>query len=572
MEMSKMGKFNNKNKRKKGREILLMSLMVLSLFSFTMCGNQNGKTDTAVTIKTDSKTSTIAATKSGKVEGIIKDGIYTYRGIDYAEAQRFMAPKKVASWEGVKKAVEYGNICPQAQNNSRSEWFAGPDLKQSDSCQNLNIWTPGLKEGKKRAVMVWLHGGGFSSGSSIENYFYDGENLSRTGDVVVVSINHRLNSMGFLDLSAYGEKYRDSANTGIMDLVAALEWIRDNIEEFGGNPDNVTIFGESGGGAKVLTLMATPAAKGLFHKAVSESGAVEEMGMTLLPEKATRRVGELTLEYLGLNSSDIDKIEALPYEKILEATRKALAKTAEEQGYKNVLTGATGLDWAPKLDSYIPVEPVGEKYSEQSRDIPLLIGTNLTEWETIPLMMGNNESIKDGNRNTWTEEQVKVKMKEKYGERAEKIAEAFSKAYPERKPADALYVDSLLRKQTLKTARLKADQKGAPVYNYIFSWDTTAMDGIPMSYHTAEIPFVFNSIKMNEKTTNGTEEAYELARKVSQAWVNFAKTGVPSAEGLPKWEPYTRENGAVMILDNKSEMKYNHEEELIRLLAPGYNF
>ena len=379
--------------------------------------------------------------------------------------------------------------------------------------------------------------------------------------------------MGFLDLSAYGEKYKNSANTGIMDLVASLEWIRDNIEEFGGDPNNITIFGESGGGAKVLTVMATPAAKGLFHKAVSESGAVEKMGMTLLPEKTTRRVGELTLEYLGISSSDIDKIKTLPYEKILEATEKALTKTAEEQGYKNVLTGAPGLDWAPKLDSYIPVEPVGEKYSEQSKDIPLLIGTNLTEWETIPLMTGNKESIKDGNRNTWTEAHVQEKLKEKYGNRAEKIAETFSKAYPERKLADALYVDSLLRKQTLKTARLKADQNGAPVYSYIFAWDSPLSNGMAMSFHTAEIPFVFNNIDKIKTVINGKEkEAYELSEKISQAWVNFAKTGVPSAKGLPEWKPYTRENGAVMILDNKSEMKYNHEEELIKLLAPGYKF
>jgi len=215
--------------------------------------------------------------------------------------------------------------------------------------------------------MVWVHGGGFSSGSSAENYIFDGKNLSKKGDVVVVSVNHRLNSLGFLDLSAYGEKYKNSANAGIMDLVASLEWIRDNIEEFGGDPNNVTIFGESGGGAKVLTLMATPAAKGLFHKAISESGAVEKMGMTLLPEKTTRRVAELTLENLGLNAKNVDEIQKIPYEKVMEATNKALTKTAEEQGYKNVLTGQPGLDWAPKLDSYIPVEPVGEKYSEQSR-------------------------------------------------------------------------------------------------------------------------------------------------------------------------------------------------------------
>ena len=381
---------------------------------------------------------------------------------------------------------------------------------------------------------------------------------------------YKLNLLGFLDLSAYGEKYKNSANAGIMDLVASLEWIRDNIEEFGGDPNNVTIFGESGGGAKVLTLMATPAAKGLFHKAISESGAVEEMGMTLLPEKTTRRVAELTLENLGLNAKNVDEIQKIPYEKVMEATEKALAKTAEEQGYKNVLTGQPGLDWAPKLDSYIPVEPVGEKYSEQSKDIPLLIGTNLTEWETMPFVLSNN---KVENKNTFTNAEIKKKMQEKYGDRAEAIAKEFKKAYPERKAVDALYVDALLRKQTLKTTRLKADQNGAPVYSYIFAWDNPMIDGMAMSFHTAEIPFVFNNIDKIEGLIKGRgKDAYKLAGKISQVWINFARTGNPNAEGLPKWLPYNTKNGAVMIFDDKSEVKYKHDEELMKLLAPDYNF
>ena len=234
--------------------------------------------------------------------------------------------------------------------------------------------------------------------------------------------------------------------------------------------------------------MATPAAKGLFHKAVSESGAVEEMGMTLLPERTTRRVAELTLENLGLTASNVDEIQKIPYEKVMEATEKALQKTAEEQGYKNVLTEQPGLDWAPKLDSYIPVEPVGEKYPEQAKNIPLLIGTNLTEWETMPFLTSNNSKIV--NKDTLSNAEINKKMKEKYGDRAEAIAKEFKKAYPERKAVDALYVDSLLRKQTLKTTRLKSDQNGAPVYSYIFAWDNPMANGMALSFHTAEIPFV----------------------------------------------------------------------------------
>ena len=556
------------------KKMLLVALFLLQigtgnlLFSET---NENKNVVKKIENTVNQNTNTIATTESGKIQGFIQDEIYTYLGVPYARAERFMAPKKVEKWNGIKQTVTFGTYFSQGESMvSSGGWFAGPKLEMSENSHNLNIWTPGIKDGKKRPVMVWLHGGGFRSGSSAENYFYDGKNLSKTGDVVVVSVNHRLNSLGFLDLSAYGEKYKNSANAGIMDLVASLEWIRDNIEEFGGDPNNVTIFGESGGGAKVLTLMATPAAKGLFHKAISESGAVEEMGMTLLPEKTTRRVAELTLENLGLNAKNVDEIQKIPYEKVMEATEKALAKTAEEQGYKNVLTGQPGLDWAPKLDSYIPVEPVGEKYSEQSRDIPLLIGTNLTEWETMPFVLSNN---KVENKNTFTNAEIKKKMQEKYGDRAEAIAKEFKKAYPERKAVDALYVDALLRKQTLKTTRLKADQNGAPVYSYIFAWDNPMIDGMAMSFHTAEIPFVFNNIDKIERTLKGREkDAYKLAGKISQVWINFARTGNPNVKGLPKWLPYNTKNGAVMIFDDKSEVKYKHDEELMKLLAPDYNF
>ena len=556
------------------KKMLLVALFLLQigtgnlLFSET---NENKNVVKKIENTVNQNTNTIATTESGKIQGFIQDEIYTYLGVPYARAERFMAPKKVEKWNGIKQTVTFGTYFSQGESMVSSEgWFAGPKLEMSENSHNLNIWTPGIKDGKKRPVMVWLHGGGFRNGSSAENYIFDGKNLSKKGDVVVVSVNHRLNSLGFLDLSAYGEKYKNSANAGIMDLVASLEWIRDNIEEFGGDPNNVTIFGESGGGAKVLTLMATPATKGLFHKAISESGAVEEMGMTLLPEKTTRRVAELTLENLGLNAKNVDEIQKIPYEKVMEATEKALAKTAEEQGYKNVLTGQPGLDWAPKLDSYIPVEPVGEKYSEQSRDISLLIGTNLTEWETMPFVLSNN---KVENKNTFTNAEIKKKMQEKYGDRAEAIAKEFKKAYPERKAVDALYVDALLRKQTLKTTRLKADQNGAPVYSYIFAWDNPMIDGMAMSFHTAEIPFVFNNIDKVEGTLKGRgKDAYKLADKVSQAWINFARTGNPNVKGLPKWLPYNTKNGAVMIFDDKSEVKYKHDEELMKLLAPDYNF
>ena len=516
----------------------------------------------------------IASTERGKVQGFIHNGIYSYRGIPYATAKRFQAPQPVASWEGVRLALTYGHICPQPEGNPLDNFmFSGPSLKQSDDCLNLNVWTPAVNDGKKRPVMVWLHGGGFSNGSSMENYSYDGENLSRTGDVVVVSVNHRLNALGHLDLSAYGKQYQHSANGGIRDLVAALQWVRENAAHFGGDPANITIFGESGGGAKVLTLMATPAAKGLFHRAIVQSGAVEGMGMTLLKPATTRRVAELTLQNLGIKPEEINKINELPYADISAAAQKALEQTAQEQQLQNVRGTGIGLAWAPSSDGeYIPAEPVGEEYPALAKDIPLLIGSNLSEWNTIYAYFDDLAKAQSDNHRQWNAEQIAARSREKYGERGTAIGKAFTAAYPEHNPADALFVDSFLRIPTLKTARLKAEQGSTPVYNYLFTWDTPVLGGFAMSYHTSEIPFVMNSLALTETMHGNSDEAKALADKMSRAWVAFARTGNPNTAGLPQWEPYTAKNGATMIFDNQPTLKHHHDAELLHLLKPDGRF
>nr|WP_269140018.1 carboxylesterase family protein [Aggregatibacter actinomycetemcomitans] len=462
-------------------------------------------------------------------------------------------------------------VCPQVPIGGRSFFFTGPEMTESEQCLNLNVWAP-KNDGKKRAVMVWIHGGGFQSGASNDLDSYDGENLARKGDVVVVSVNHRLNAMGYLDLSAYGKQYKNSANAGIQDLVAALEWVKANAEQFGGDPNNVTIFGESGGGAKVLTLMGTPAAKGLFHKAVVESGAVEKMGMTLTSPKTGQRVAELTLANLGVKPTALNRLNSFTPDQINAAANKALKQTAEEQKITPLRGTGYGLAWAPTMDGdYIPQEPVGKKYPEIAKDIPLLIGSNLTEWESFGAQLDLVNTQKD-NRFIWTEAQVQEKLKAKYGEKTDEIVAAFREAYPDRMLADALYVDSFLRAPALKTVSLKSDQKGAPVYNYLFTWDTLVFNGTPMSYHTAEIAFVFNNIQKMAQATGGGDEAQALADKMARAWTNFAKAGNPNGEGLPQWDAYTRENGNVMIFDNKVEAKQHHDAKLQRLLAPSMKF
>ena len=511
----------------------------------------------------------VADTQSGKVQGYISNGIYTYHGIPYAQAdERFVEAHEVEPWEGVRMAFDYGPISPQEATGN----IPGGD-NMDNNCQNLNIWTPGIQDEGKRPVMVWLHGGGFSTGSSIEQTYYDGENLSKKGDVVVVSVNHRLNVLGHLNLSQYGDQYKNSANVGMTDIIDALQWIQDNIEEFGGDPDNVTVFGESGGGAKVLALMTSPYAKGLFHKGIVESGATETMGVILTPEDASERVTELTLEKLGITPDRIDELQNVSYEELTAASNEALAQAGEEFQIPAALGSGYSLSWEPVVDGdFLPTDPVTEdSFAEAGRDIPLLIGSNLNEWETVDLMSNQAETQYD-NKTTWTEEETRQHLEEKYGDQTDEIVDAFLKAYPHRTAADALYVDSrVIRLPILKIMSHKADQGGAPVYAYMFNWESPVLPGTIMAFHTSEIPFVFNNIDKAVMQIGGGEEARRIEDAMSQAWINFARTGDPSTEEM-EWPAYTREEGATMMFDTVQEVVYHHDQELMALLAPNYEY
>ena len=269
---------------------------------------------------------TTAQTLYGRVAGYIENGIYTYKGSPYAEAARYEEPHAPKAWQGIRSSRSYGPCCPQ---EFRSTWLMDnaayssrwDDGYPGEDCQRVNIWTPGL-DGKKRPVMVWIHGGGFSTGSGQEQPAYDGNSLAKKGDVVVVSLNHRLNVLGFLNLSSFGPRYRHSANLGILDIIEALKWVKNNIAYFGGDPENITIFGQSGGGRKVSTLCCTPRAQGLFEKAIVQSGS----GATFMMDKYSKQIGELTVKYLGLDASTVDSIKTVPYARLLAAGNKACAE------------------------------------------------------------------------------------------------------------------------------------------------------------------------------------------------------------------------------------------------------
>lgn len=506
----------------------------------------------------------IADTESGKVRGYIHNGIFIYKGIPYAQAARFEGPQKVKPWTGVRSSMTYGPVAPLMDPTTavqdESEFVFDHDWGYAnEDCQRLNIWTPAIKGEangeKKRPVMVWLHGGGYTAGSSQELRSYEGENLSRKGDVVVVTINHRLNILGFLNLSAYGDKYKTSANNSILDIVAALQWVKANIANFGGDPDNVLIFGQSGGGGKVNTLLNAPSAKGLFHKAVIQSGG---LGLSFQSNESSQRISAALLTELKLKPEQVDSLQKVPFPTLVAAGRKAVAKVMEQMRAEGHQFGRFGLSWGPVLDgSFLPYQPTQPEAQAISANVPVMIGSTKNEFMTSLFMPQLRKAPLDS---------VNAHIKRMYGDKAEDFIAAVKKAYPnDTDPTDLIDIDAMFRKGALKMAEIKSASP-APVYMYLFSWQSPVLDGSYKSLHCMEIPFVFDNIARCEQMTGGTPEAYALADKVSQAWINFAYTGNPNHKGLPEWGAYKPENGITMIFDNTCEIKQHHDKDYLAIV------
>lgn len=541
----------------------IFAALVLALGA---CGNQirtNGSDSAEIHA---SASDAVAATSAGKVAGYVQNGINIFKGIPYAKAERFQAPQAPDSWEGVRSCRSFGPTSPQAeragwQNDEIAFAFDWDDGYTGEDCQRLNIWTPAIADGKKRPVMVWLHGGGFAAGSGQELPGYDGANLAKDGDAVVVTLNHRLNVLGFLDLSEFGEKYAKSGNAGLLDLVAALRWVKDNIANFGGDPDNVTIFGQSGGGGKVTTLLATPSADGLFHKAIVQSGSM----LRMMNAENSRRIGRAAVEELGLNPADISAIDTIPYEHLLAAGEKAIAKVKAELADN---TGGTFIfGWAPTVDGdVLPTHPFEPEAPAKSKEVPMMIGTTLHEFTASTYVPALKEMPK---------EKIIENLKQRYGENTEDFLTAFEKAFPGYQPIDLIDTDFTFRPGAVEQGNLKSAVEGAaPVYMYMFAWESPVMDGRLRSTHCMEIPFVFNNTDRHASMTGGGEDARKLGKIMSEAWLNFARTGKPAAEGMPEWPAYTAENGATMWFDNNCHVTNHHDKELLDIVhrAPVRGF
>jgi para-nitrobenzyl esterase len=496
----------------------------------------------------------LADTQYGRVRGYVLRGIHYFLGIPYGAdtsgANRFMPPQKPKAWTDVRPALWWGNTAPQNMDNRyanpygafRDHWNYD-DV--GEDCLRINVFTPAVKDGKKRPVLFWIHGGGFSNGNGIEHDGYNGENLARLGDVVFCSINHRLGPLGYCNLAGVGgDGFAASGNVGMLDIVAALEWVRDNIASFGGDAGNVTIMGQSGGGAKVCVLTAMPSARGLFHKAVVESGAALRMG-----EKATsEKLGSYVLSEAGLTAAQIDKLQGLPWKEYLAVATKAAQKLSQEQG------GGGGLrrGFNPVVDGVVlPQDPYYPDAAPAAAAVPMILCSTVDE---------QSPSWADATLESITLDEVVEKVKVRagfgagFGDKAKDVVDAYVKAFPGRKPVEIWSLVSSNRQSTVALADAKSKQP-APVYVSWFGWQPPLFDKRMRAFHCLDICFWLYNTDLMLTHTGGGARPRRLATRMARSLLQFMKTGDPNGGGLPPWPRYTSAKGETMVLDDVSEVR-----------------
>ena len=496
----------------------------------------------------------IVGTHRGKVRGASDGEVKVFRGIPYAGptqgANRFHPPRLTKNWPGVRDAVTYGPMCPQLPQKRGSltaSWTYDKDA--GEDCLVLNVWTPALHDQRRRPVMVWLHGGGFSTGSGSRNVF-DGARLCQRGDVVVVTLNHRLNVFGFLYLNRLGgAEYAESGNVGMLDIIAALHWVHDNISAFGGDPGNVTIFGQSGGGAKVSTLMAMPQARDLFHKAIVESGSDLD---ALSADEATRNALAL-LAAVGVKPTELPRLAKLPTDALVAGLAKVMSAPGPKPSYRPVVDGIV----LPKG----PWQPDGPAVSA---GVPMIIGSTRTE-TTALLGVGHPEyfALDDASLPRslvgWIPDRDILP-----------VIMGFRRLMPSASASDlffAITTDRRVRQQAWTQAERKAAQGGAPVWLYELDWATPVEGGKWGSPHALDLAFVFDNVAKSAAMVGTGPAPQHMADQMSAAWIAFARSGNPNTSGGPAWAPFSPTKRATMVFDTTTRVVNDFRGDERALLA-----
>lgn len=508
----------------------------------------------------------VVQTSNGPVRGMRQGGVAQFLGIPYGAntgARRFLPPVAPQPWRTVRECNALGAqavqgvvsgarpgtgvdlnspVAQEVMRRFKATMEPGPG---SEDCLFLNVWTSSADPRARRPVMVWLHGGGFAIGSGGDPQ-YEGSGLVRRGDVVVVTLNHRLNALGYLYLGDLHPDFADSGNSGTLDQILALEWVRDNISEFGGDPHNVTIFGESGGGSKVSAMLAVPRARGLFHKAIIQSGP----GLKMADKGIAAQIAERTIAGLGIARADVHKLQTLDVQAVIKVSAEAAAQARDTRALSPVVDGRT-----------LPTDPFDRAAPGVSRNVPLMIGSTKDEATLF--------TSADPHFGTMTEEEVRGRFATVLKERGEAAFAAYKAHYPGDKPTywfTSMMTDMGTWMNSIRLAERKAAQGGAPVWMFRFDWHLPIMDGIMRAPHGTDVPLVFDTTENAPLIMGADGSAKRLAATVSQAWIDFARSGNPSQQGLV-WPAYDRDKRQTMIFDTQNQVVADPDGDLRRFWA-----